>query len=417
YEAYRSGNFKRFVVADVDNELVSKVRENGGYYNINVAGKNGIKHERIGKIEIYNPLDSYGRNCIIRAAGESDEICTALPSVAFYDRGDASGVAGLTAEGLLLKGGVKSTIIYAAENNNHAAEIFKEILRKKLEGESNGGTKILSEVQCLNTVIGKMSGVIRDPAVIGELNLDRVVPGIDRAVLVEEFNRILISRINLPGFKRGISVFSEKDDLLPFEEAKLYGHNAVHALIAYLADLKGYVNIAEAGNDAWIMKTAHDAFIKESGEALIKKYGSTGDPLFTEEGFTNYAEDLLKRMVNRFLTDQVERVGRDRPRKLGIDDRIYGTMVLALMYGINPYNMALGAASGIVSMIRRKDPGPHNDLKLPESANDLSFNDIESILGSLWGRIPEKDTAFRYKNELINLTWDGYRRLKDKGLI
>ncbi len=416
YEAYRSGNFKRFVVADVDNELVSKVRENGGYYNINVAGKNGIRHERIGKIEIYNLLNSSGRDSITRAVGESDEICTALPSVGFYDRGDASGVAGLTAEGLLLKRGVKSTVIYTAENNNHAAEIFKEILRQKLERESNG-TKILSGVQCLNTVIGKMSGVIRDPAVIDELDLERIVPGIERAVLVEEFNHILISRINLPGFTRGISVFYEKDNLLPFEEAKLYGHNAIHALIAYLADLKGYVNIAEAGNDAWIMRTAHDAFIKESGEALIKKYGSTGDPLFTKNGYTEYAEDLLERMVNRFLNDQVERVGRDRPRKLGIEDRIYGTMILSLLYGITPYNMALGAASGIISMIRRNDFGPHNDLKLPESPGDLSFNDMVSILDHLWGRIPEENVAFNYKNELIDLTWDGYRKLKDKRLI
>ena len=122
-------------------------------------------------------------------------------------------------------------------------------------------------------------------------------------------------------------------------------------------------------------------------------------------------------MVNRFLNDQVERVGRDRPRKLGIDDRIYGTMVLALMYGINPYNMASGAASGIVSMIRRNDFGPCNDLKLSESVGDLSFNDMVSILSRLWGRIPEEDAAFNYKNELINLTWDGYRKLKYKKLI
>ena len=41
------------------------------------------------------------------------------------------------------------------------------------------------------------------------------------------------------GFARGITAFIEKDDLLPFEEAKLYGHNAIHALIGYLAHERG----------------------------------------------------------------------------------------------------------------------------------------------------------------------------------
>jgi len=49
--------------------------------------------------------------------------------------------------------------------------------------------------------------------------------------LVEAFNRILISKTSFGdtlatrGFHRGIEVFEEKPDLLPFEEAKLYGHN------------------------------------------------------------------------------------------------------------------------------------------------------------------------------------------------
>ena len=39
----------------------------------------------------------------------------------------------------------------------------------------------------------------------------------------------------MPDFKRGITVFDEKGTLQPFEEAKLYGHNAAHALMGYLA--------------------------------------------------------------------------------------------------------------------------------------------------------------------------------------
>lgn len=412
YEAFKSRNFSRFVVADVDNELVDTVKKNAGYYFINVAAEDGIHSEKIGKIEIYNPLNTDDRSAVIGAVSESDEIATALPSVDFYDRGGDSSVAGLIAEGFTERSKQKPTIIYTAENNNKAAEILGEKLEHRLRERRGNFSDILSHLQVLNTVIGKMSGVIRDSDTINTLGLSSIAPGMERAVLVEEFNRILISRISLQGIKRGISVFLEKDNLLPFEEAKLYGHNAVHALIAYLADLKGYKTIAEAGNDKWIMQIAHDAFIKESGKALIAKNDFTGDPLFTESGYRDYAEDLLKRMVNRFLNDSVDRVGRDRPRKLGLNDRIYGTMTLALQYGIEPENLALGAAAGIISMIRRGDTGSgstgaYSKLQLPGMPEKLNYGDISSILNSLWGETPGN----RFRDKLINLTWEGYKRL------
>jgi hypothetical protein len=90
---------------------------------------------------------------------------------------------------------------------------------------------VQSKVRFLNTVIGKMSGVITDPLQLHALGLTPITPEAGRAFLVEAFNRILISRIHFdtPGFQRGIQAFIEKDDLLPFEEAKLFGHNATHA--------------------------------------------------------------------------------------------------------------------------------------------------------------------------------------------
>ena len=89
-----------------------------------------------------------------------------------------------------------------------------------------------------------------------ELGLSPLVPGFDQCVLVEEFNRILISRIRLAGFVRGIRVFEEKDDLLPFEEAKLYGHNAIHALLGYLAELRGYSVMSRIRDDTALLELA-----------------------------------------------------------------------------------------------------------------------------------------------------------------
>ncbi len=177
----------------------------------------------------------------------------------------------------------------------------------------------------------------------------------------------------------------EKDQLLPFEEAKLFGHNAIHALMAYLAAFKGYSKMSRLRDDSQIMQIARDAFINESGAALRKKYSSIDDELFTEDGFRHYAEDLLERMTNPYLEDTVERAGRDPIRKLGVNDRIFGAMALCLDQGIKPQNIALGAMAGIVYLF-----GKSEICKIPERLichewQLMSDTEIKATLEWLWG--------------------------------
>jgi hypothetical protein len=142
-------------------------------------------------------------------------------------------------------------------------------------------------------------------------------------------------------------VFEEKPDLLPFEEAKLYGHNAVHALLGFLAHKEGRQFLSEASRN--LRRFAREAFIEESGRALIAKHGGV-DELFTSRGFEQYAADLLERMFNPFLKDAVARVIRDPRRKLGWNDRLIGTMRLALDVGIVPHRFAKGAAAALATV-------------------------------------------------------------------
>lgn len=404
FEAYRSRHFSRFVVAEVDPALVKAIRDNGGRYAINIARKDRIDQSTVEGVELLNPKEEADRKTLIEAIRTCDELATALPSVSIYDLGETS-VVEMLARGLARRPEPVPSVIYAAENHNHAAEILTDLLTRRL------GPEKLAGVQILNTVIGKMSGVITDPAEIGRLGLTTITPGLPRAILVEEFNRILISRITLPGYRRGIDVFIEKPDLLPFEEAKLYGHNAIHALIAYLADLKGYTTVAEAGHDAGIMATARAAFIEESGAALIRRHRDLGDPLFTPDGYRAYADDLLERMVNPNLNDLVARVGRDHVRKLGYEDRLFGTMRLALKYDGVPANLAQGAAAGILSMIKRQDsfetPIPH----LPKTAGELSPEGLRKLLLGIWG--PKVDA---HADRMIELTWEAIRILGAKSV-
>lgn len=348
YEAFRSGNFKRLVVAEIMPDTVRAVREAGGTYGLNVAGADGLHRCTVEGVEILNPSVPADREKLVAAIAGADEIGTALPSVDFYEKGGAAAAAAVLADGLLRKSsttGSPRCVVYTAENHNHAAEILVEILRK-LTGAAAGA--VLEHCDVLNTVIGKMSGVVTDAAQIREQALIPMAAGIPRALLVEEFNRILISRIRWADFRRGIEVLAEKDNLLAFEEAKLYGHNAVHALIGYLAQLEGCRYMSEVAGTPLIEK-ARAAFISESGTALCRKHKGV-DALFTGEGFRAYAEDLLVRMMNPHLRDAVERVTRDPRRKLGWDDRLVGTMRLAIGQGVNPVHFADGVAAALKSI-------------------------------------------------------------------
>ncbi|NLX04514.1 MAG: hypothetical protein GXY33_05155 [Phycisphaerae bacterium] len=406
YEAYRSGNFSRFVVSEIDQALVDAVRANDGRYAINIARKDRIDQFTLEGIELYNPRHDDDRKRIIAAIAESDEMATALPSVKIYSAGGETGVVGLLAAGLAGSESVRPKIIYAAENHNHAAEVLMDLLIE------NAPAGAVDNVQTLNTVIGKMSGVIADQPTIQRMNLATITPSIDRAILVEEFNRILVSRVTAPGYRRGIDVFIEKPDLLPFEEAKLYGHNAIHALIAYLADLAGLDTVAQAAGRDDIMAIARQAFIDESGAALIRRHQSLGDPLFTADGYRDYADDLLERMVNPNLNDLVARVGRDHVRKLGYDDRLYGTMHLALQYGVKPTNLALGAAAGVVSLIRRKPDTPQ-PLPLPDSPDQLTEPGLRELLLAIWKDGKKLDD---HGQTMIEMTWNALQTLIRRGI-
>lgn len=402
YEAQQSGNFDRYVVAEVNDALVRSIRSAGGICRINIAGKETIEASDLAELELFNPTHDDDRRALVAAVAEADEIATSLPSVRFYDTGGETSVAGILAEGLSLRDANRPLIVYAAENHNTAAEQLAEAVASHMPSGPP------EHVQFLNTVIGKMSGMIEDSDTIDRLRLKTITPDLPRAVLVEEFNRILISRIALPGVRRGIEVFREKDNPLPFEEAKLYGHNAIHAMIAYLADMRVYTTIAEAGTDEALMAAARRAFLEESGPALCRRWSDIRDPLFTPGGFRAYAEDLLRRMVNPCLHDRVERVGRDPVRKLGYDDRFFGTMRMILDQGIEPRNLALGAAAGVISMILRRDELPEVPELLPASPNELTPVLLARILEGFWGDGHDADVVL----QLIDLTNDALDRIK-----
>jgi mannitol-1-phosphate 5-dehydrogenase len=328
YEAYRSGNFAHLTVAYRRPEVIAAVRRNGGMIALNIAHPDGLETVTFGPIALLDTGDSSDQVQLVHAVAEADELATALSSVADY-----RDVAPLLAQGL----SGKPKLIYAAENHTRAAELLQMAIADHIA--------IPDTVQLLNTVIGKMSTVVSG-AELAARGLAPIAPGLERAFLVEAFNRILIEQIRLPGLRCGIACFAEKADLAPFEAAKLYGHNAVHALAAYLTMALGKRYLYELAQLPKLMQFLREALVREAGASLIQKYRGY-DALFSEVGFAAYADELLARMTNPYLADTAARVGRDPLRKLGWEDRLVGAMRLALSQGITPWRFATGVVAAL----------------------------------------------------------------------
>ncbi len=321
--AFRGG-FDRLVIADVDTALIEAIRTNDGTIQINIASNTEVTTETITGVETYNPTIPADLEKLTEAAAEADEIATALPSVAFFQH------LNWLKEGFE-KQPERRRFVYAAENHNHAAEELKKVI------DSFPATHFL------NTVIGKMSCIFPEDE-CAKRNIPTLTPTADRGHLVETFNNILIQSCNGVAERKVLGLI-DKQNLLPFEEAKLYGHNAVHFWLGLHAQKNGAQFMHELADDANLLALARRAFVDESGAALCKKWAGV-DELFTPAGFAAYADDLLERMINPFLTDRVDRVCRDLDRKLGWEDRVIGTMRVCLGQSVEPNLLARGAALG-----------------------------------------------------------------------
>jgi mannitol-1-phosphate 5-dehydrogenase len=346
YEAFRSGACAPPLVVDVQASLVDAVRRNEGRFSLNVAHATGVATHVVGPVVAMNPATAEDRERIVAAIADADIAATCLPGTAFYERGGETSPARLLAEGLARRRRPEPLVVYAAENAVGAAGLLAAAV------DASGAGPVSTRLDVRDTVIGKMSGIQANPAVIAKLGLARLTPGYPSAMLVEAFDAIRVSSsarhggtgasAGAPGFPTFVVVA----DLEPFEFAKLYGHNATHALGAFLGVHLGLDVFADLSRADGALRLLSDAFERESGAALIRRFAGA-DPLFTEAGYRAYADDLLTRMTNPNLHDTIERAARDPLRKLGWDDRLVGTMRICLAGGIEAPRYALGAAAGL----------------------------------------------------------------------
>ena len=352
YEAYQCGQYSRPLVVDVRADLVESLRSNDGHYRLNIARRDRIDTVDVGPVAVADSTQACDRTRIVEAISSADEASTALPSIDFYRTDQPSSPHLLLGEGLRRRRSARPLVVFCAENHRRAGALLEEAVLESVSPLDRD--RIRRRARFVDTVIGKMSGVVTEQSELLSLGLAPVTPLTPAAFLVEEFDHILTSRIGVAG-RRGsasspmVAVLQPVDDLAPFAAAKLFGHNATHALAAYLGRLLGLRLMADFTTVPGAMAFLRAAFLDESGRALVRRYRAA-DPLFTPLGFEGFADDLLVRMVNPFLADTIERAARDPVRKLGWDDRLIGTIRLGRDEGIPMPSYAMGAAAALAAL-------------------------------------------------------------------
>lgn len=376
YEAQRTGAYAPPLVVDVRADLVAGLRADGGRFRVNIARADRIDMATIGPVAIADSTVEEERVGVIEAIAAADELATALPSVRLYRSDAPHSPHLLLAEGLQRRTAPQPLIVFCAENHREAAALLEGAVLSAVAPARRD--EVRKRARYVDTVIGKMSGVIGDPAERSALGLATITSALPAAFLVEEFDRILVSRIDVasaPDAQHpGMPVLREVDDLAPFEAAKLLGHNATHALTGFLGRLLDLELVADLQGVPGAMIFLRTAFLEESGRALCARFVGA-DPLFTPDGYADFADDLLARMVNPHLADTVARAARDPRRKLGWEDRLIGLTRLGLAEDVPTPRYAMGVAAGLE--VLRRDEG-QADSDLPDLLMSCWPDDVDA---------------------------------------
>ena len=193
--------------------------------------------------------------------------------------------------------------VIACENAINATTTWRGFIESKLSEETK--KNIDSKARFANSAI------------------DRIVPqqppngGLD--VVIEKFHEWCVEQkpFENGGKKPDVKGIHYVDDLEPYIERKLFTVNTSHATAAYYGHQNKVQYIHEVLHDKKLHDTVRDA-VKETAHLIVTKHG-----VETAEQDA-YVEEIIKRISNPVLKDNVERVGRAPLRKLSRKERFIG---------------------------------------------------------------------------------------------
>lgn len=344
------------VFVDVDSDLVDALNERGSY-PLQLVG------DRSETLTISN----------IRAlrAVQSDAVAEALCRAEFICT--ASGVSALPTISKLLALGLRKrrenhappVNIVICENLEQAARY----LRKLVQTQPNcpPSSYLDESIGFVQAVVARMVPV-RTPEMLAKDPL---------LVVAESYPFLPIDAAAIRGDTPPVKGLILAEDFQGYIDRKLYVHNAMHAMCAYMGYAAGLKYVWQAASDPRIRQTVLNA-MSAVCKVLAKKHSL--DPV----GLAENVYDLLRRFRCQALADTIQRVGSDPIRKLsGPSGRLIGPARLCLSENLIPE----GIIHTIALALHYDNPADESARRLQKMIADKG---IRAVLNEVCSVAPDE---------------------------
>ncbi len=346
------------VFVDVDADLVDALNERGSYPLQLVGDRNETL-----TISNIRSLKASQSDAVTEALCRADFICT------------ASGVQALPSISELLAPGLRKrrenhappVNIVICENLKQGAQYLRELLQK--QPNCPPSVYLDESIGFVQSVVARMVPV-RTAEMLAKDPL---------LVVAESYPFLPIDAAAIRGEAPAVKGLILAEDFQGYVERKLYVHNAMHSMCAYMGYAAGfeYVYVWQAASDRQIQQrvlTAMSAVCK-----VLAKRRSL-DPV----GLAENVYDLLRRFRCRALGDTIQRVSRDPIRKLsGPGGRLIGPARLCLSEDIIPE----GIIHTIALALHYDNPADESALRLQKM---IAEKGVETVVNEVCGVAPDE---------------------------
>jgi hypothetical protein len=270
-------------------------------------------------------------------------------------------------------GGIAGTLDFIRRNKGRGELFVFSCENDKRTRERFSGVSADGIVLC-ETVMGRMC---RLDAAGGPYQA--IGPGLNQAVVAEDFSGLPVPaeihrRAGLTGAAWQAMTGREFEARA---HLKLYGHNGIHAYLAYLGALEGLMHFHQTG--ARLRAEAESLLQEEVVPAVLRAYGESLNKAQVEE----YASRLVGRATRKTFGDTIERGARNSWDKIAAGERLVEGAQFVLHNGYTPKLFCRTIAAGI-------------KLNRPD---DLSPDAVDAVISDHCG-IRENELAWLVKKGL-----------------
>ncbi|KAK7539832.1 mannitol-1-phosphate 5-dehydrogenase [Phyllosticta citribraziliensis] len=336
------------IFVDVMDKIIDSLNDTPSY-TVTEIGEEG---EKTFTIDHYRALNSkYKLDEVIKEISEADVVtCAVGPNILKF-------IAEPVAKGIEARKLDYPLAVIACENAINATTTWRGFIEERLSADTKA--KLATKARFSNSAIDRI--------------VPQQAPDAGLNVKIERFFEWCVEMPPFDGMQHPkIDGVHFVDDLEPYIERKLFTVNTSHATAAYTGYNRGKEYIHETMQDKDINAIVR-ATVKETAALIIKKHG------IPEKEQYDYVDQIIKRISNPELKDDVKRVGRAPLRKLSRKERFIGPASQLAELGL-PVDNLLNA----VDMALRFQNVEGDDESV-ELAKILADNDAKSATTKLTG--------------------------------